>query len=125
MRVMWAWVVGGIGIGTSALAADIPLVGGYGTPAGCAVEAASPDRPEGETTAVSSSRVRFEGMICPYTGITELSPGAWEATISCARGHEEQVPGTLRITEDEAAGSVSIEVVSGIGPEGVFEACSS
>lgn len=115
--------VAGLSLASAATAADVPLSTSYGTPSGCAVGAGQTSSP-GDTTVVTAGRVRFDNMICPFTSASENSSGSWEVTLSCARGHDEELPGRIRITEDKAAGSISVELVSGIGPDGAFEACS-
>jgi len=111
-------------IPTAVLAASLPLATSYGTPAGCAAHAGTGDS-SGDKVLLSPDDVRFEGNVCPYTGITESGDKAWQVKIACESGHDEVVRGTLDITEAADGSKLSVALKDGAGPEGEFLPCDS
>ena len=64
MKVRWWASLGMAVISSGAAAADLPLAGIYGTPAGCAVEAGQAPAP-GDVAAFTPAYVMHKGMVCP------------------------------------------------------------
>jgi len=106
------------------LAASLPLAGSYGTPAGCAAHAGTGDS-SGDKVLISADDVRFEGNVCPYTGITESGDKAWQVKIACESGHDEVVRGTLDLTEAADGSKLVAALKDGAGPEGEFPPCDA
>lgn len=111
---------------TPVLALDLPLSADYGTEAGCLQIAGQ--HGEGDAIAFTKNTIDFEGIQCPYTAVKDVTNeaglAALEVTIRCASGHDEELPGTLQLTEDTAAQSLAVVKIDGEGPEsGDFPAC--
>lgn len=126
MRIKLAAVAVYLLAATPALALDLPLSGDYGTEAGCAQAAGQPAA--GDAVVFTKDTLRFEGVQCPYTGVKDVTNEAGlpalEVTIRCASGHEEELPGTLQLTENGAAKSLAVVKINGEGPEsGELPAC--
>ncbi len=113
-----------VAVPTVVLAASLPLAGSYGTPAGCAAQAGTGDS-SGDKVLLSADDVRFEGNVCPYTGITESGDKAWQVKIACESGHDEVVRGTLDITESADGSKLSVALKDGSGPKGEFPPCDA
>ncbi len=106
-------------------AAELPLKGAYGTPAGCAAIAGAAQMP-GEATSFVAAEVREKGLVCTYTTIrdrtTDPAAPAYEVIVFCAEGHGSAVAMTLRL--DERPGDrLLVALLEGEGPAGEFPAC--
>lgn len=108
-------------IPSAVLAASLPLAGSYGTPAGCAAHGDA----SGDKVLISADDVRFEGNVCPYTGIAESGDKAWQVKIACESGHDEVVRGTLDFTESADGSKLVAALKDGSGPEGEFLPCDA
>jgi hypothetical protein len=127
MRVKWV-IAAYLLAATPVLALDLPLSHDYGTEAGC-LQAAG-QHGEGDEIVFTKNAVRFEGIQCPYTAVKDVTNEAGlpalEVTIRCASGHDEELPGTLQLTEDTAAQTLAVLKIDGEGPEsGDLPACSA
>jgi hypothetical protein len=110
----------------SVTAAELPLQGAYGTPNGCAVHAGGAGQAGGgDNTVFTTKDIRFAGAVCQISGATEdtsVTDGkAWEVKVRCDSGHDEPLPGTIKIKEQQSA--INVTLVDGEGPEGDFPAC--
>lgn len=114
---------------TGAEAASVPLAGSYGDEKGCAAHSGAQVSGGGTATLISADDIRFDGSVCPYTGVTEAAAGAeekaWTIKLACESGHDEVVRGTLLLTEKPESKSLSVALVDGAGPKGDFQACDS
>lgn len=111
-------------------AAELPIDHPYGTAAGCATAAKASDIPGGKVVAVTSEHVLSGDAVCPFLAVadgTSDDPAnkAWEVEISCEAGHEEAVPGKLRIVHNAADDKLSLSVLDGEGPKGNLAACAA
>ncbi|HEV2518401.1 MAG TPA: hypothetical protein VGV07_24355 [Devosia sp.] len=106
------------------LAASLPIAGSYGTPAGCAAHAGAADA-SGDKVLISADDVRFQGNVCPYTGLTETGEKTWQIKIACESGHEEVVRGTIDLTESADGSKLVAALKDGSGPEGEFLPCDA
>lgn len=126
MRTKWIFVACLLAA-TPAVAVEASLSGNYGTEAGCLLAAATGEHGTGEATAFTATEARFDGGLCPYTGvkdaINEAGAPTIEVSISCESGHDEAVAGKLQLTENTEAKTLSVVKLSGAGPEGEFPIC--
>ncbi|MDB5541449.1 MAG: hypothetical protein JWQ89_3176 [Devosia sp.] len=112
----------------AATAAELPLQQAYGTPNGCAVHAGGASQSGGgDNTVFTTKDIRFSGAVClisSATADTSVTDGAaWEVKVRCDSGHDDPVPGTLLIKEQQSA--INVTLVDGEGPEGDFPACAA